>query len=77
MLNQQYINDFVAIWGNNGRRVGMEGFPCSDRSENSFLEIELSKDIEKMKMKNFFFRVEIFFENFISDKIDDFQEIPF
>ena len=40
----------------------MEGFPCSDRSENSFLEIELSKDLEKMKKNLIFFRVEIFFE---------------
>ena len=76
MLSQ---HDFVAIWGNNGRRVGMEGFPCSDRSENSFLEIELSKDLEKKKIKKIgnFFRVEIFFGKNISEKIDDFQEIPF
>ena len=51
MLSQQYINDFVAIWGKNRSKVGMEGFPCSDRSENSFLEIELSKDLEKMKIQ--------------------------
>ena len=58
----------------------MEGFPCSDRSENSFLEIELSKDLEKMKMEKnqiFFFASKYFFEKNISEKIDDFQEIPF
>ena len=43
----------------------MKPFLCSDRSENVFLDVELSKDYEKklLKKKSFFFMSKIYFEN--------------
>ena len=57
MLSQ---HDFVTIWKKKWRRRGMTRFPCSDHSENSFLEVKLPKDLKKIKIKKIenFFHVE-------------------
>ena len=60
MLSQ---HGFVAILEKKRRRCWIEGIPCSNRSENLFLGVELSKDLEKNKIEKIeiFFRDEILF----------------
>ena len=64
VISEDYTKStwFCNNLGGEWRRLWMEQFPCSDRSENSFLDVELSKDYDKKTFeKNDFFHVENLF----------------